>query len=507
LDHALRYAGRLPVEEQITLWRELGLERHTVGDLASATEAFQTSLALCRRVGDQAREGEILLRRSSVEVSLGRRQDAADSVEAGLDLLEALGPSPDLAYGYSIKASDHMLAREFAAAETWGRKALALAEALDRPDRLCHTLVQTGVALLMSGDDDGLARLQRGQAIASKLDDQLTVSLAYGQLGSGGGEVRRYDLAVAALEAGRAHAAEHELLAAWGYQTAWYGRCLLELGRWQEAAEALGEVLDSPWSAGITRMVAITALGRLRARRGDPGVWDVLDESLALARENGHLQRLWPTAVARAEAAWLEGHLDTEVPTLQEAHALAAEVAYDWALGELSEWLVRAGSRPAVEAPAAEPHRLALADEHADAARVWESLGCSFEAGLALIDSDQVELVRRSLDTFDALGSKPAARIAGDRLRELGARVPRGPNASTLSHAAGLTRREVDVLELLAAGLRNAEIAELLSISPKTVDHHVSSVLAKLEVKTRQAAAAKAIQMGWVDPKDGESHR
>lgn len=507
LDHALRYAGRLPVDEQITLWREAGLERHTVGNFPGATEAFKTSLALCRREGDHAREGEILLRRSSVEVSLGRRHDAAASVDAGLALLETLGPSPDLAYGYSIKASDHMLAREFAAAEEWGRKALDIAEALGRPDRLCHTLVQTGIALLMSGDDDGLARLQRGQAIATELDDQLTVSLAYSQLGSGGGEVRRYDLAVAALETGRAYAAEHEILAGWGYQSAWYGRCLLELGRWQEAAEVLGEVLASPWCAGITRMVVVTALGRLQARRGDPGVWEALDESLAMARENGHLQRLWPAAVVRAEAAWLEGHLDTEVPVLEEAHALAAEVAYDWALGELSEWLVRARSRPAVTTPAAEPHRLALAGDHAAAARVWESLGCAFEAGIALVDSDDAELVRRGLDTFDALGSKPAVRVAGDRLRALGARVPRGPNASTLANAAGLTTREMDVLNLLVAGLRNAAIAELLMISPKTVDHHVSSVLAKLEVKTRQAAAAKAVQMGWVDPKDGESHR
>lgn len=507
LDHALRYAGRLPVQDQISLWREVGMERHTVGDLTGSIEAFQTALGLCRREGDRAREGEVLLRRSTVESTLGRRQESLASVTAGLALLEPLGPSADLAYAYSVKASDHMLAREFTAAEAWGRKALDLAEALGRPDRLCHTLVQTGVALLMSGDDEGLARIRRGQAIATEVGDQATVSLAYSQLGSGGGEVRRYDLALPALEAGRAYAAEHELIAAWGYQSAWYGRCLLELGRWQEAAVVLREVLDSPWCAGITRMVAVTALGRLRARRGDPGVWDALDESLALARENGHLQRLWPAAVVRAEAAWLAGHLDTEVAVLEEAHALATEVGYDWALGELAEWLRRAGRRPAATSPAAAPHRLALAGDHAAAAQAWESLGCAFEAGVALVDSDDPDLVRRGLATFDALGSRPAVRVAADRLRSLGARVPRGPNAATLANAAGLTAREMDVLELLVAGLRNADIADRLVISPKTVDHHVSSVLAKLAVGTRQAAAAKAVQMGWVDPRDGGSSR
>jgi len=86
-------------------------------------------------------------------------------------------------------------------------------------------------------------------------------------------------------------------------------------------------------------------------------------------------------------------------------------------------------------------------------------------------------------------------------MRQIGIRaIPRGPKAATQTNPMLLTLREREVLDLICRDHTNAEIAKRLFISTKTVAHHVSAVLAKLDVQTRKAAAVQATQLGLVGP-------
>ena len=147
--------------------------------------------------------------------------------------------------------------------------------------------------------------------------------------------------------------------------------------------------------------------------------------------------------------------------------------------------------------PAMSPFALCLAGAWEEAAAEWARRGRPYEAALALAETGKEEALRQAHDDLQRLGALPAARLVSQRLRALGVRgLARGPRASTRESPAGLTARELDVLALLADGLRNAQIAERLVVSPRTVDHHVSAILRKLEAGTRGEAVARAGELG-----------
>ena len=148
---------------------------------------------------------------------------------------------------------------------------------------------------------------------------------------------------------------------------------------------------------------------------------------------------------------------------------------------------------------AAEPYALMLAGDWAGAAEQWTRIGCPYEAALARAEGDE-EALRTALADLQRLDARTTAAVVSRRLRELGARsLPRGPRASTRDNPAGLTRREVEVLALVTEGLQNAEIAQRLFLSVKTVDTHVASILRKLGVRSRGEASVAAVSRGLLE--------
>ena len=208
-------------------------------------------------------------------------------------------------------------------------------------------------------------------------------------------------------------------------------------------------------------------------------------------------------AVARAEAAWLGGDPAAARAIVEEALELAERIeGQAWLAGELGFWRWRLGGpgrlRPGrLPEGAAEPFALQVAGHWDAAADRWRDLGCPYEAAGALADSGQEPQLRMALAELQRLGARPLAAAVARKLREQGARgLARGPRPSTRANPANLTARETEVLALVSEGLRNADIARRLFVSPKTVDHHVSAILAKLGVQTRAEAARAAARLG-----------
>jgi DNA-binding CsgD family transcriptional regulator len=281
------------------------------------------------------------------------------------------------------------------------------------------------------------------------------------------------------------------------YLLAYRARLELDQGRWSEAANSADIVLRVRRTSTKPRIIALVVLALTRVRRGDPDVWPLLDQAWALAQPTSELDRMGPVSAARAEAAWLAGLHNRVAAETQAAYELALERRSPWLAGELACWRRRASVREPVPEDVAEPYALELAGQCGAAARAWAGLGFPYEAALTLADADEEELLRYALEQLNRLGAPPAAAIVARRLRERGVRgLPRGPRTRTRDNPAGLTARELEVLTLLGEGWRNAQIAQHLVVSEKTVDKHVSAVLRKLDARTRGEAVAAAARLG-----------
>jgi DNA-binding CsgD family transcriptional regulator/tetratricopeptide (TPR) repeat protein len=485
---ALRYSQSLASTERAVLLEEYAAEVSIAETPITAIGPRREAVDIWRAAGDRLREGEMLARLAGSYVLAGRNAEAEVASQAALDVLETLSPSPELAFALRSHANIRMLHRDNAEAVEMGKRAIELAERLGAQEVVIGALNTTATALLLMGDESGRAYMQESLALAEAAGLDVHVANAWSNQGTVAGELYEFQRADEYLGKCVAYTAERDMDHARLYVVAWQALSHLYQGRWDAAADAAMEVLARPTVAAISRIMALLAVGRLRARRGDPDVWPVLDEALELSERTQTLQRLGPVRSARAEAAWLAGNASRAAQEARGAWDLAMRHQHPWHIGELGYWRWLAGDLDALELPpaAAEPFALQVAGQGEAAGRLWQARLCPYETARAFAEIGDVEWLREALRTFERLGAQPMVDVVSRRLREHGVR---GPRATTRANEAGLTIREAEILALVAEGLGNAAIAERLSLSPKTVDHHVSSVLAKLGVRSRTEAA------------------
>jgi DNA-binding CsgD family transcriptional regulator len=389
------------------------------------------------------------------------------------------------------------LAEDAEGALDWGTRAIELAQRLDDTEVLSHAQISIGALEYLAGAPKGREKLERSLELAQQAELHQHVGHAYQLLARVALQHRSYALVDRYVEAGLEQCNEHGFDLMRLYLLAYRARAELDQGRWSEAAGSAALVLHERCVSTTPRILAFVVLGLVRARRGDPEHRSPLDEALALAEPTGELPRIAPVAAARAEAAWLEGEHEAVAEATESALDFALRRRAPWTIGELACWRWRAGIREEIPPDAAEPYALQMRGERSRAATLWTEIGCPYEAALALADADDDEALRSALAEFQRLDARAAGAIVARRLRKRGAlAVPRGPRPATRENPANLTARELEVLALVAQGLRNAEIADRLFLAQKTVDSHVSAILRKLDVPTRGHASAEAVRLG-----------
>ncbi|MFI5896469.1 ATP-binding protein [Actinoplanes sp. NPDC051513] len=494
---ALSLAADRPADERAELLEEHSLAAYHAGLGVDAIEARRSALRLREDLGDPLRVGDDLRWMARLSWWNGRPDDAREYCWRAVGVLEAAPPGPELAAAYSHVSQLYMLANEESPAIEWGRRALELARRAGDRDTEVHAMVNIASARLQRDDPAGVTGLREAfdLAVAAGLDDHAGRALV--NLGTIAVDRYALDLAEQTFERVLPFLTARDLDGYVRHVLGHRARVGLARGDWATATDDVEQAMSGTPVPGAYLVPALSVRAVLRARRGEPGA----REDATLAAERGYradeIQFVGPAAIALAELCWLEGDLERARAEARHGLAVAGQAGHPWFLGELAFWLWRAGGEvpPPAASASAEPFRLMVVGEWRAAADEWEKRGCPYLRAEALCAGD-AGATAEALRIYDRLGAvRPARRLRGE-LRERGLPVPRGPRPATAADPTGLTGRQREVLALIAEGLSNADIAARLTLSAKTVDHHVSAVLGKLGVRNRGQAAAEARRRG-----------
>ncbi len=465
--------------------------------LAEAVASREAALALLRPSSDALALGHQLRELARLHWLAGRLPEGRAAATEAVALLQDAAVAHELALAHDTLALLWVMDDPKAALQ-WGRLALQGLDEGSHPLGRAHALATVGFTELVLHDSaEGWAHLNQGLTLALKLDDQDSASRAWSNMASMSCMHRQWPRLESVCAAGLAYNRARDL----DYQEsllrvrlAW---CGIERGHWPAARAELQAVRAMPGLAPLQDLQSRHLLALLDLREGvDEGAaataayWrGQIDGSTRMVVDPWYA----PQAVAAAEAAWLWGDPAAVRHIVDAALPHALHAGERWRIGQLLCWQRRAGVCGA-ELPSGlpEPLALELQGRPDDAAQAWAALGCRYAQALAWVVAGEA-WAAQALALLAELGAQGSLRAVRQRLQAGGQReLPRGPNRRTRGDPLGLTGRERQILDLLAQGLANRDIALRLSRSERTVEHHVSALLSKLGAGTRAEAVRLA---------------
>ena len=493
---ALDNSENLSVEKQLELYQGRYYECYLTGQIEEAIKACRVIEEILHDLDDPLQLGENYRRLSRLMWFSAKHTKGEEYIQNAIKILEKLPPSHQLAMSYSNQSQIYMLEEKTNLTVEWGEKAIKLARKLNNPEIEIHALNNIGTAKMLANDDTGEPILKKSLSLSLQKGFHDHASRAYINLGSINLARKNLEIAHKYFTEGIDYCNENDLDTHRFCMMAEISKTFLDFGNWDEAVESADKVLRQKNVNKVDKIIPLSVIGLVRARRNDPGALVTIDEAISLSVQAGELQKISIAKAAKAEAYWLLKKLDLIIEEIETSYVNFIKSNNAWILGELAFWLWKGGKLSKIPHNIAKPYFLQVNGDWKGAADKWKNLGCPYEEALALADGDEQSKLD-SLSILESLGATATVNLLKQKMREEGIRnIPKGPRKSTQENPAGLTRRQVEVLKLLTEGLSNSEIASKLYISAKTVDHHISAILSKLSLHSRTEAAKFAQTSG-----------
>jgi len=492
-----------------------------LGDIARAVELHERAYVLFQERGDAAASARMALWISQQYAGgFGTSAVASGWLGRAESLIAELGPGPErglLLLRQSRRSPDPSTAERLA------QEAMAQARAIGDPALAMSALSQRGRALLAAGlVEQGFACLDEAMAAATcgEVRDAYAIGDVCCDMIGACDRAMEFDRAKQWCQVTEAFARRTRFLPIFAFCRVTYAGVLLSIGRWAEAEGQILEALQSyEASFNMQRFMAVAKLAELRLLQGRDAEAEELLADEAQRPALARVVALWQLArgdapaavrVLRRRAAEVESDLLLSAPLLAllvEAHLASNEVPEAAAASQRLGKIATATGTTAFKASAAyagasvavRQKKAAAAERFEEAIAGYDAMGMPLpgaRARLALArclvarDAPAARAAcRAAVATFQQLGAKRDLDGAADLRRRLGVGARIGQRVSGV-----LTRREEEVLSVLALGLSNPQIGRRLFISPKTVEHHVGHILEKLDLESRAAAAAYAVR-------------
>ncbi|HEY1038263.1 MAG TPA: LuxR C-terminal-related transcriptional regulator, partial [Bacteroidia bacterium] len=497
---AIKYAEKRQETELIELYKSYAYECYLTNQITEAI-LYQTSVFELNRLQNDMEEiaGDLLFLSRLWRLEGNSVKTEKCAIQA-IEIMKNLPASKVKGMAFSNISEIKMYAANTIECIEWGEKALAIGQQINDNAIISHALNNMGSALWRQTKDiaRGEQLLYKSLSIACEHNLEEDVNRAQINIVFSLIIVKQYNKARSLLTENNLYCEQRNLNTSRPFTSYLEARILFETGNWSEANSIVDNLIKYQVHPEAVRIGALTISAVLKLRKGDPEAENCLVTVKEMAFKTKEYQLIMPVITAILEYEWLSGKTLLSAKELETCFNLIACTDCGTANSEFAFWFYKSRKTRLEMKELYTPYKYIVESKITNAVVYWDELGCPYEKAITLLEGDE-ENKKMGLMELQKLGAIVIFEKAKKILRAAGIRkIPRGKRASTINNPAHLTNREIEVLGLLQTGEQNKEIASSLFISAKTVDHHISSILLKLDVNSRNKAVAEAVKLGII---------